>query len=141
MSKQFYSDGNFQTATLSAKHPATTVVIRLGPKAGVLIGTVRDAITGATLYPCLELRRPNGNFLSGSGLIKANFRVLLPSETEVTVKMWLDGYRPWYYPGTDENREVPHCASDRMNRKASKFSYNPAHRTPGLVVECPWALS
>jgi hypothetical protein len=91
MSKQFYSDGNFQTATLSAKHPATTVVIRLGPKAGVLIGTVRDAITGATLYPCLELRRPNGNFLSGSGLIKANFRVLLPSETEVTVKMWLDG--------------------------------------------------
>ena len=108
MSKQFYSDGNFQTATLSAKHPATTVVIRLGPKAGVLIGTVRDAITGATLYPCLELRRPNGNFLSGSGLIKANFRVLLPSDTEVTVKMWLDGYRPWYYPGTDEkSRSAP----------------------------------
>ena len=108
MSNQFYSDGNFQTATLTANHPAETVMIRLGSKAGVLIGTVRDAITGATLYPCLELRRANGNFLSGSGLIKENFRVLIPSETEVMVKMWLDGYRPWYYPGTDEkSRSAP----------------------------------
>jgi hypothetical protein len=108
MSNQFYSDGNFQTATLSVNHAAETVRIRLGPKAGVLIGTVRDAITGATLYPCLELRRPNGNFLSRSGSIEANFRVLIPSETEVTVKMWLDGYRPWYYPGTDEkSRSAP----------------------------------
>jgi hypothetical protein len=108
MSNQFYSDGNFQTATLTANRPTETVTIRLGPKAGVLIGTVRDAITGTTLYPCLELRRPNGNFLSGSGLIKANFRVLIPSETEVTVKMWLDGYRPWYYPGTEEkSRSAP----------------------------------
>jgi len=108
MSNQFYSDGNFQTATLSVNHAAETVRIRLGPKAGVLVGTVRDAITGATLYPCIELRRPNGNFLSGSGLIKANFRVLIPPETEVRVKMWLDGYRPWYYPGTDEkSRSAP----------------------------------
>src|SRR6267142_354098 len=102
MSNQFYSDGKFQTATLTVNHPAETVIIRLVSKAGVLIGTVRDAITGATLYPCLELRRANGNFLSGSGMIKAKFHVLIPSETEVTVKMWLDGYRPWYYPGTDE---------------------------------------
>jgi hypothetical protein len=108
MSKQFYSDGKFQTATLTVNHPAETVIIRLVSKAGVLIGTVRDAITGATLYPCLELRRANGNFLSGSGIIKANFHVLIPSVTEVTVKMWLDGYRPWYYPGTDEkSRSAP----------------------------------
>jgi len=108
MSNQFYSDGNFQTATLSANHSAETVTIRLGPKAGVLAGTVRDAVTGATLYPCIELRRPNGNFLSGSGLVKANFRVLIPSETDVTVKMWLDGYSSWYYPGTaDKSQSAP----------------------------------
>ncbi|SRR6266566_2063940 len=105
MSTRFYSDGNFQTATLTANHPAETVMIRFGSKAGVLIGTARDAITGATLYPGFELRRPHGNFLSGIGLIKANFRVLIPSEAEVTVKMWLDGYRPWYYPGTDEKSQ------------------------------------
>ena len=97
MSDQFYSGGNFQTATLSASHTTETVTIRFGPKAGVLVGTVRDAVTGARLYPCIELRRPNGNFLSGSGLIKANFRVLIPSETDVTFKMWLNRYSPWYY--------------------------------------------
>jgi hypothetical protein len=108
MSDQFYSDGHFQTTTLTTKHPSQSIFIRLGPKAGVLTGTVRDAITGATLYPCLELKRANGNFLSGSGLIKANFLVLIPSETEVSVKMWLDGYKPWYYPGTDEeSRSAP----------------------------------
>jgi hypothetical protein len=108
MSKPFYSDGKLQTATLSAEHPTGTVAIRLGPKAGVLVGTVRDAVTGATLYPCVELRRPHGNFLTSSGSIKAHFRVLIPSDTDVTVKMWLDGYKPWYYPDTDEkSRSVP----------------------------------
>jgi hypothetical protein len=29
MSNQFYSDGNFQTATLTASHPTETVIVRL----------------------------------------------------------------------------------------------------------------
>jgi hypothetical protein len=37
MSKQFYSDGKFETITLTSGHPAETVIIRLGPKAGVLV--------------------------------------------------------------------------------------------------------
>ncbi|MGC2765073.1 MAG: integrase core domain-containing protein [Candidatus Acidiferrum sp.] len=39
-------------------------------------------------------------------------------------------------PGPTKNREVPHCTLDRMNKKYSKFSYNPAHWTPKAVVEC-----
>jgi hypothetical protein len=73
MHMQFYSDGHFQTSTLTAKHAVETVIIRLGPKAGVLIGKVRDAATAATLHPCLELRRPNGNFLSGKWIDKSKF--------------------------------------------------------------------
>jgi hypothetical protein len=125
MSNQFYSDGNFQTVTLSANHTAETVTIRLGPKAGVLVGTVRDAITGAVLYPCIELRRPNGNFLSGSGLVKANFRILIPSETNVTVKMWLDGYRPWYYPWTSEKSQVAPLHLRPDERKILKILLQP----------------
>jgi hypothetical protein len=69
MSKQFYSDGKFETITLTSGHPAETVIIRLGPKAGVLVGTVADAASNAPLSPCIEFRRasePN-NFLSASG--------------------------------------------------------------------------
>ena len=102
MSQQFYSDGKFETVTLTSRHRAATVTIRLGPKAGVLLGTVADAVTGASLSPCIEFRRasvPN-NFLSGSGLVKPRYRLLVPPNTDVLMRIWLDGYKPWYYPGT-----------------------------------------
>jgi hypothetical protein len=102
MSEQFYSDGKFQTVTLTAHGPAATVKIRLGPKAGVLTGTVADASTGAPLSPCVEFKRaskPN-NYLSGSGMVKPKYRLLIPSDTGILIKMSLDGYKLWYYPGT-----------------------------------------
>lgn len=99
---QFYSNGRFQTVTLTLQHPAATVTIHLGPKAGVLQGAVTDAVTGAALNPCVELRRASnpGNFLSGSGLIHRHYRLLIPSDAGVFVKIWLDGYEAWYYPST-----------------------------------------
>jgi hypothetical protein len=102
MSKQFYSNGKFETVFLSTEHAAAAVKLRLGPKAGVLIGTVTDAVTGTPLNPCDELVRasePN-NFLRSSGLIKPSYRLLVPPNDSVLVKMWLDGYKTWYFPGT-----------------------------------------
>jgi hypothetical protein len=99
---QFYSKGKFQTVILTLRDPTARVTIRLGPKAGVLLGAVTDALTGAALNPCVELRRASspGNFLSGSGLIHRHYRLLIPSDAGVFVKLWLDGYEAWYYPGT-----------------------------------------
>jgi hypothetical protein len=105
MSNQFYSDGKFETITLTSSHPAKTVIIRLGPKAGVLLGTVADAVSNAPLSPCVEFRRasePN-NFLSGSGLVKPQYKLLIPADTDILVKISLDGYKTWYYPGTVEH--------------------------------------
>jgi hypothetical protein len=106
-SLQFYSDGKFETVILTPRRPMAEITLRLGPKAGILIGTVSDAVTGAPLSPCVELRRASkpDNFLSASGLIKPEYRLLLPSNTGVYVKIWLDGYRFWYYPGTDEKSQ------------------------------------
>lgn len=101
VSGAFYS-GQSHPLRLTAQHPAATVTIRLGPKAGVLLGTVTDAATGAPLNPVVEFRwvsHPN-YFLRGTGLVKAKYRVLVPSDTDVTMKVWLDGYQAWYYPGT-----------------------------------------
>jgi hypothetical protein len=102
MSQQFYSDGKFKTVTLSANHPSRNVAIQLGPKGGVLLGTVADAFTNAPLNPCVEFRRalePN-NFLSGSGLVKPSYKLLVPADTDVLVAIYLDGYRTWYFPST-----------------------------------------
>ncbi len=106
-SLQFYSDGKFETVMLTPRRPVAEISVRLGPKAGIFIGTVSDAVTGAPLSPCVELRRASkpDNFLSGSGLIKPEYRLLLPSEIGVYMKIWLDGYKFWYYPGTEKKSE------------------------------------
>ena len=93
-----------QKVTLGPDNPTTTVTIRLGPKAGKLTGTVTDAVTTAPLNPCVEFRWASdpSNSLTGSGLVNAKFSVLIPSTTDVLWKVWLDGYKPWYYPGTTD---------------------------------------
>lgn len=107
MTSQFYSDGKFETVVLTPPLPAASVSIQLGPKAGTLVGTVVDAVTGAPLNPCVEFRRAKnpGNFLSGTGLVNAKYRVLVPSNTDVFMKVWYGGHKPWYYPGAVEKAQ------------------------------------
>lgn len=102
MTNQFYSDGKFATAVLTSRNPAASVTIQLGPKAGILVGTVVDAVTNAPLNPCVEFKRGKNfsNFLSGTGLVNAKYRVLVPSSTDVLMKVWYGGHKFWYYPGT-----------------------------------------
>lgn len=85
-------------------NPEANVTIPLGPKGGVLIGTVRDAATGAPINPCAEFRRvaEPKNFMSGTGLINATFHRLVPSDVSFTLKVWVDGHKPWYYPGVEQ---------------------------------------
>jgi len=93
-----------QIVTLGADNPTVTVAIHLGPKSGILSGTVIDAVTAAPLNPCADFRwaaNPS-NFRTGTGLVNAKFRVLIPSGTEILWKVWLGGYKPWYYPGTTD---------------------------------------
>jgi len=107
-STSFYRDSKIAPITLSLSHPSATDTILLGPKAGILVGTVADAGTGAPLDPCVDFHRasdPN-NFLSGTGLVNAKYRVLVPSNRDVIMKIWHEGYLPWYYPGANNKSEA-----------------------------------
>ena len=104
----FYSDGKIDRITLTSPLQPATVTILLGPKAGILVGTVADAVTGDPLNLCVDFRRasdPN-NFMSGTGLINANYRFLVPSGRDVMIKIWSEGHLPWYYPGTSSKSEA-----------------------------------
>lgn len=35
-------------------------------------------------------------------MVKSNYRLLIPSDTDILMRIWLDGYKPWYYPGTTD---------------------------------------
>jgi hypothetical protein len=107
MTSQFYSNGKFGTVVLSSRSPAASVRVQLGPKAGILVGTVVDAVTNTGLNPCVEFRRAKNpsNFLSGTGLVNAKYRVLVPSNTDVFMKIRYGRHKSWYYPGTTTNAQ------------------------------------
>ena len=90
---------NLPVVRLSAKHQFASVALSLGNKAGILTGTVADAVTGQPLNAYVEFRwavEPR-NFLSGSGLTNAEFRILVPSNHLVTMVVSLEGYENWRY--------------------------------------------
>jgi hypothetical protein len=86
-------------AILSEDHPTDDVVVHLGVKAGVLKGTVADAVSGKPLDAIVEFRWASDpdNFLRGSGLTNAQFRILVPSDTGLKMVVSLDGYQDWVY--------------------------------------------
>jgi hypothetical protein len=66
MSEQFYSDGKSKTLTLTSGHPVEAVIIHLGPTAGLLIGTVAEAMSNTPLSPRVEKRLVGGTRLCRS---------------------------------------------------------------------------
>ncbi len=95
--------------TLSPEHPSENVVVHLAKKAGILKGTVADAVTGKHLNANVEFRRVSepANFLRGSGLTNAQFRILVPSDVAVTMVVSLEGYEDWTYTlGKGETRNA-----------------------------------
>jgi hypothetical protein len=89
---------------LSPQHQIARVALHLGKKAGILKGTVSDAVTGKPLDANVEFRRVHepGNFLSANGLTTAEFKVLIPSDVEITMIVSLDGYEDWRYTNDRE---------------------------------------
>jgi hypothetical protein len=86
--------------TVSANHPAAVITVHLGRRAGVIAGTIVDAVAGKPLNAAIELRRgpiyvkiPGGV----NGYTNAKFRILVPSNTAVTMAVSLEGYENWIY--------------------------------------------
>ena len=85
--------------TLTNTHDRAVVDLRLGKKAGVLSGTVRDASSGKPIDANVDFRWISDShiFLSGSGLTNAVFRILVPSDTPLSMVVSQVGYEDWAY--------------------------------------------
>ena len=103
----FYSPRKQPEVDVSEINKDVTVDLILSLKAGVLVGTVADSETGtpidANVYFCstTDSRRA----ISASGWTNAKFRVLVPSDTPVLMKVSRPGYEDWFY--TREGVIVP----------------------------------
>lgn len=102
LSFAFYSNHIFPTAALTEANPAAEVILKVGPSAGVITGTVRDAFTGNPTDAGFLLRRVSNvdNFISMSQ--RPEYRVLLPPDVEVLLEVSAPGHKTWYYGGPSD---------------------------------------
>ena len=84
-SDSFYADSKSEApkVDLTEDHPSAMVTVTLGEKAGVLVGRVIDAHTGAALKAKLVFMDEDGN--DHSVLVNGKYRALLPPGKDVTL--------------------------------------------------------
>ena len=94
----FFNDQPVPMAQISAQHRIADVVVNLGPKAGILTGTISDAATGKPIPAGFDLAQMKDRTKWMGTSAAPNFRVLIPSSKEMEVKVSAPGYEAWGYP-------------------------------------------
>lgn len=94
----FFNDQPVPLAQISAQHRIADVVVNLGPKAGILTGTISDAATGKPIPAGFDLAQVKDRTKWMSTSAAPNFRVLIPPSKEIEVKVSAPGYEAWVYP-------------------------------------------
>jgi hypothetical protein len=94
-----YSPEKQPEVVVSEANKDVTLDLVLSMKAGVLVGTVADRETGTPMDVNVYFRSTTDSrrWISGSGLTNARFRVLVPSDTPVLMKVSKPGYQDWFY--------------------------------------------
>lgn len=104
----FYSNHIFPTVTLTSSTPEATLIISIGPPAGVLKGLTKNAATNEAVRATFLLRRAANpdNWISLAQ--QAEYRVLLPPATDVILEISAPGFKTYYYAGeSDPLRRSP----------------------------------
>jgi len=123
-----YSNDIFPTVTIASTAPTADLRIQLGPKAGILLGSVTDATNGGPLNSGFRLTRAAApdKWLSTSA--PPNYRILLPSSTEVLLEVSAPGFRTWapagplqLRPGEEQRLDISLEPSHDPSLRQSKF--------------------
>lgn len=94
----FFNDNPSPMAQITAQHRSADVVVNLGPKAGILTGTISDAATGKPIPAIFDLAQVKDRTKWMGTSVAPNFRVLIPFSKEMEVKVSAPGYEAWVYP-------------------------------------------
>jgi Carboxypeptidase regulatory-like domain len=94
----FYSNDVYPTVEITPTNQNALVRVQLGPKGGILTGSVTNALTGAPIYASFKLARaafPNKWISPG---VPPDYRILLPSSTDVMLEVSAPGFKNWNFP-------------------------------------------
>ena len=97
-----YSKDALPTATVGPSTPVADFKIQMGPKAGILSGSVTNALTGSPVnagFKLIGVASPN-QWISTS--VPPDYGVLLPADTDILLEVSAPGYQTWYYGGASD---------------------------------------
>jgi hypothetical protein len=109
---RLYQTRSAPQVSLSPQHIVRRVTVKIGPKGGVLVSSVRDAVTHTPVATQLVLKKHDGSgriYLSEP----PDFQVLLPADTDVLIEIRKEGYEPWVY-ATASRRSIRLKSGVRM---------------------------
>jgi hypothetical protein len=92
-----------ETVTLTPSRSSATVVLKLGPKPGVLLPSVKDKSTGKPIISYLfqwqifNSQQPYVTHSGGQTIRRVNERALVPPEKYLVLTISARGYKKWVY--------------------------------------------
>jgi hypothetical protein len=136
----FYSNDEFPIVAVMPSTPVGELRIQLGPKAGILTGSVTDAITGAPVNAGFKLIRSGDLKKEISTSLPSGYRVLLPPSTDVLLEVSARGYQTWHYGGPSDPSKRPALRLEpgsrmRLDIPMARAHDNNLHPSKFLVPE------
>jgi hypothetical protein len=102
MAFAFYSNNVFPTVTLTAAIPAAEIILKVGPQAGAVEGTVRDGFSGNRVNATFLLSRALNPDSWISMSQPSDFKILVPPGADVLIEVSAQGYKTWHYGGASD---------------------------------------
>ncbi len=96
------------TAVLSETSPTFNSVIRFDPKAGIISGWVRDATSGRSIPAHFSLAPVSvrGGWSTTGTAGDVEFRLQIPSNTEIRFGACSEGYKRWIYANPSDSSQI-----------------------------------
>ncbi|MFZ0319094.1 MAG: carboxypeptidase-like regulatory domain-containing protein [Candidatus Sulfotelmatobacter sp.] len=94
--QDFYPPAHIQRVILTPQDPLATVISRLGPKAGILIPSVTDKVTGKVLRDFwVQWKVLDGSMAGTTGFSSVSTRASVPAGRDLSLSMSAKGYGRW----------------------------------------------
>src|SRR5260370_6239327 len=94
----FFNDNPLPMAQITAQHRSADVVVNLGSKAGILTGTISDALTGKPIPAGFDLAQVKDRTRWMVTSESPNFRSLIPSTKYIEMHVSAPRLQAWAFP-------------------------------------------
>lgn len=96
-----------ETVTLTAENPLAHIILKLGPKEGILIPMVRDKINGQPIRDFHVRWDINGGHWTATvGFSDLTRRTSLPVDKDILIEVSARGYKNWFYANPGDGRRA-----------------------------------